>query len=84
MMAKKATTVICIKCKHYRHQPQRMASLPPSSGPSDSGIWYNHRCGHPSSLQKRFDYTIGRDESEQAFCRDINPSGGCKLYEAKK
>ena len=66
---------VCTRCKYYRHT---------ISNPSAPMVWYNHRCGHPSSLRHGVDYTLGHDEYERAFCRDVNPDGNCRLYEVKE
>jgi len=63
-----AERTICIRCVHHRHD-------------TDGPVWYDHRCGHPDALQSRPDFTLGTVEYEMAFCRDVNPTGSCDLYE---
>jgi len=69
-MDEKAT--ICRKCKYYRHQVENRAA---------PTVWYNHRCGHVQAERRTIDYTLGVDEFERAFCRDMNPDGKCRLFE---
>jgi hypothetical protein len=65
---------ICMKCRYHLHRIENEAA---------PEVWYNHRCGHPTAERRTVNYTLGIEEFERAYCRDMNPGGRCTLFEAK-
>ncbi len=72
--SEKPDLTICVKCQHHH-----------GIGP----IWYDQRCFHPeAALPPELDVVTGRtvfnggaNEGPSPYCRDVNRTGHCKLYE---